>query len=196
MGLVKLHEGEYRRWHPRKWGKAPEDCGNEEWQLLNQTDGGMETYHWIWRHHQLQMTAMTSTRPPDLQSARQQKASGINSTMVRKARGQSLTAAYEARNVFITSLPEVLLLHMDKRTAKELYEEWWECEIIIGRRPQRGVLVSELLSDQPLVHGWQVGSAGEQLKHKLLTVLGGTCWRHVGEVIFRCVWEQKGFKLR
>ena len=138
MGLVQLHEGEYRRWHSERWGKAPEDCGNEEWQLLNQTDGGMETYHWIWRHHQLQMTAMTSTRPPDLQSARQQKASGINSTMVRKARGQSLTATYEARNVFITSLPEVLLLHMHKCTAKQVYQEWQQCEVIIGKRPRRG----------------------------------------------------------
>ena len=96
------------------------------------------------------MTPMTSTRPPDLQRARQ-KASGINSTIVRKAARRPLAAAYEARNVFITSLPEVLLLHMYRRTAKELYEEWLACDIIIGKRPPRGVLVSELRIDQPLV---------------------------------------------
>ena len=65
-------------------------------------------------------------------------ASGIGSTIVRKSAGQPLAAAYEARNVFITSLPEVLLLHMHERTAKQLYQEWQECDIIIGKRPQRG----------------------------------------------------------
>ena len=75
-----------------------------------------------------------------------------------------MAAAYEAHNVFITNLPEVLLLHMDKRTAKELYEEWEDCEIIIGRRPQRGVLVSELRSDQPLV-AMPAGGRQELLFH-------------------------------
>ena len=106
---------------------------------------------------------MTPTRPPDLQSARQM-ASGINSTIVRKAAGQPLAAAYEARNAFITSLPEVLLLHMYERTAKQLYEEWQECEIIIGKRPQRGVLVSELRIDQPLV-AMPAGGRQELLFH-------------------------------
>ena len=77
---------------------------------------------------------MTSPRRSDLQSARRM-ASGINSTTVRKSAGQPLAVAYEARNVFITSLPEVLLLHMHERTAKQLYQEWQECDIIIGRRP-------------------------------------------------------------
>ena len=61
-------------------------------------------------------------------------ASGINSTIVRKSAGQPLAVAYEASEV-ITSLPEVLLLHMHEHTAKQLYQEWQECDIIIGRRP-------------------------------------------------------------
>ena len=118
LGLVVLHEGEYRQWHS-SWGEAPEERGHEDWQQLNR---GIKADHWVWRHPQLQMTPMTSKRPPDLQSARQM-ASGINLTILRKAGRQPLADAYEARNVFITSLPEVLLLHMYRRTAKELYEE-------------------------------------------------------------------------
>ena len=67
----------------------------------------------------------------------------VETRIGRSSCSEPLAAAYEARNVFITSLPEVLLLHMYRcctlrRMAKQLYEEWQECEIIIGRRPQRG----------------------------------------------------------
>ena len=58
------------------------------------------------------------------------------STIVRRA--APFLDAYEARNVFITNLPEVLLLHMNKRTAKEVYQEWQHCEVIICKRPCRG----------------------------------------------------------
>ena len=54
------------------------------------------------------------------------------STIVWRSAGQPLTVAYEARNVFITSLPEVLLLHLHTRTAERVYEEWLQCEVIIG----------------------------------------------------------------
>ena len=47
MGLVVLHEGEYRRWHSN-WGEAPEDCGNEDWQKVNQGVGGIKADHFIW----------------------------------------------------------------------------------------------------------------------------------------------------
>ena len=65
-------------------------------------------------------------------------ASGSGTTLVRKSAGQPFTVAYEGRNVFIISLPEVLLLHMDKCTAEEVYKQWLECEIIIGPRPSQG----------------------------------------------------------
>ena len=64
--------------------------------------------------------------------------SGSGSTIVRRSAGQPLAAAYEARNVFITNLPEVLLLHMHRRTAEQVYKEWQQCEAIIGKRPRRG----------------------------------------------------------
>ena len=76
--------------------------------------------------------------------------SGSGTTLVRKSVGQrsgrrskgceieQCTVAYEGRNVFITSLPEVLLLHMDNKTAEDLYKEWTQCETIIGPRPTRG----------------------------------------------------------
>ena len=64
--------------------------------------------------------------------------SGSGSTIVRRSAGQPLADAYEARNVFITNLPEVLLLHLDTHTAAEVYQKWLQCEVIIGKRPRRG----------------------------------------------------------
>ena len=136
MGLVQMHEGEYRRWHPA-WGPSP--GGNEDWQkILQPAVGGLGADHPLLRHHQLQLIPMTSSLPSDLQSARQMAMSGSGSTIVRRSAGQPLAAEYEARNVFITSLPEVLLFHMHQRTAAKVYQEWQECEVIIGKRPRRG----------------------------------------------------------
>ena len=136
MGLVQMHEGEYRRWHPA-WGPSP--GGNEDWQkILQPAVGGLGADHPLLRHHQLQLIPMTSAYPSDLQSARQMAMSGSGSTIVRRSAGQPFAVAYEARNVFITNLPEVLLLHMHQRTAEEVYQEWQECEVIIGKRPRRG----------------------------------------------------------
>ena len=87
LGLVLMHEGEYRRWHPNF-------------------------------------------------GATRQKI--VETRIGRSSCSEPLAAAYEARNVFITNLPEVLLLHMDKCMAKQLYQEWQQCEIIIGKRPRRG----------------------------------------------------------
>ena len=64
--------------------------------------------------------------------------SGSGSTIVRRSAGQQFAATYEARNVFITNLPEVLLFHMHQRTAEKVYQEWQQCEVIIGKRPRRG----------------------------------------------------------
>ena len=137
MGLVQMHEGEYRRWHPA-WGASP--GGNEDWQkILQPAVGGLGADHPLLRHHQLQLSPMTSSPPSDLQSAREMARSGSpsGSTILRKAAGQPWTTAYEARNVYIANLPEVLL-RMHQCTAKAVYQEWLQCELIIGKRPRRG----------------------------------------------------------
>ena len=59
------------------------------------------------------------------------------STKLRKAAGQPWATAYEARNVYIANLPEVLL-RMHQCTAKAVYQEWRQCELILGKRPRRG----------------------------------------------------------
>ena len=136
MGLVQMHEGEYRRWHP-DWGSSSGE--DEDWQkILQPAVGGLGADHPLLRHRQLQLSPMTSSFPSDLQSARQMAMSGSGSTIVRRSAGQPLAAAYEARNVFIINLPEVLLLHMHWCTAEQVYQEWQECDAIIGKRPRRG----------------------------------------------------------
>ena len=57
---------------------------------------------------------------------------------MRKAAGKSMDVAFEARDVCIVGLPELFLRHLHTRTAKELYEEWMDAEIIIGKKPPRG----------------------------------------------------------
>ena len=74
---------------------------NEDWQKLNQTFGGIKADHFLWQHHQLQLSPMTSTRPSDLQSARQtarqMAMSGSGSTIVRTSAGQLLAATVGGR---------------------------------------------------------------------------------------------------
>ena len=112
---------------------------NADWQkILQPTVGGPGADDPLLRHHQLQLNPMTSSSPSDLQSARQMAMPGSGSTIVPRSAGQPLAAAYEARNVSIVNLPEILLLHMDKRTAEKVYQEWQQCEVIIGKRPRRG----------------------------------------------------------
>ena len=119
MALVLMHEGEYRRWHPA-WGASP--GGNEDWQEI----GGRGADHPLLKPPRLHPFGWPTS---DLRMA----LSGVGSTIVRKSAGQP--AAYEARDVFITNLPEVLLFHMHQRTAEQVYQEWQKCEVIIGRRP-------------------------------------------------------------
>ena len=147
MGLVQLHEGEYRRWHPNWWHPNVSGWGtsafvDEDWKKILQPDlaGQLGADHPLLSHHQLQLSPITSSPGSDLQSARQMAMSGSESgsTIVRRSAGQPLAAEYEARNVFITNLPEVLLLHLHTRTAALVYEEWLQCEVIIGKRPRRG----------------------------------------------------------
>ena len=84
---------------------GPSPGGNEDWQkILQPAVGGLGADHPLLRHHQLQLSPMTSSSPSDLQSARQMAMSGSGSTIVRRSAGQPLAAAYEARNVFIIKL--------------------------------------------------------------------------------------------
>ena len=62
MGLVQLHEGEYRRWHPN-WG--PSQPGfNQDWQMRRQpaVGGRGADDPFVW-HHQLQLIPLTSSPP-------------------------------------------------------------------------------------------------------------------------------------
>ena len=149
MGLVRAHEGEYRRWNGA-WGPvAPnavtpssEDT-TEVWQLLTQPDvGGLDPDSPLIAHHQLQLHPATSAAPGTLQVARQMAMSSSGSTIVRTAVGpgvgQPLAApSFEARDVFIVSLPEIFL-RQSSSTAADTYEQWLQCEVIIGKRPPRG----------------------------------------------------------
>ena len=142
MGLVLLHEGEYRQWHAN-WGpRGTSAFQDEDWQKIWQpaVGGGLGADHFLLSHHQLQLRAMTSSAGSNLQSVRQMAMSGSasGSTIVRRSAGEPLAVAYEARNVFITNLPEVLLLHLHTRTAEQVYQEWLQCEVIIGKRPRGG----------------------------------------------------------
>ena len=138
MGLVQLHEGEYRRWHT-EWGALPVYC-NTDWQRF---DGPAPLPgHPFWSHHQLQLRPVTSGIRSSLDHAREfcpmPSQYFTSSTILRKASSQPLAAAYESRNVFIVNLPEILLKRMWTHTAAEVYEQWSECEVIIGKRPRRG----------------------------------------------------------
>ena len=62
MGLVQMHEGEYRQWHPA-WGPAWPG-GNEDWEKIVQPAvGGLDHDHALVKHHQLVVSPMTSVPP-------------------------------------------------------------------------------------------------------------------------------------
>ena len=137
MGLAQLHEGEYRRWHP---AGGPSAGGNANWkEILQPAVGGLGADDLFVCHHQLALIPLTSSPPSDLQSAREMARSGSSSgsTILRKAAGQPWATAYEARNVYIANLPEVLL-RMHQCMATAVYQAWLQCELIIGKRPRRG----------------------------------------------------------
>ena len=83
----------------------------EVWQLLTQPDvGGLDPDSPLMAHHQLQLHPATSAAPGTLQGARQIAMSSSASTIVRRAVGQPWEApSFEARDVFVVSLPEILL---------------------------------------------------------------------------------------
>ena len=49
-----------------------------------------------------------------------------------------MTAAYEARDVYVVNLPELFLHNLHIQCARDIYKEWLSAEIIIGRKAPRG----------------------------------------------------------
>ena len=110
MGLVQYHEGEYRHWH-EAWGPV---LGGHymDWQRYRGRAPGPR--HPFFCHHQLQLQPVTSGIGRSLVNARRYSPRPLQhftpSTILRSAAGQTLEDAYESRNVYIVSLPEILLL--------------------------------------------------------------------------------------
>ena len=137
MGLVQYHEGEYRHWH-KAWGPVP--GGHDmDWQRYR----GPAPGHPFFCHHQLQLQPGTSGSR-SLADTRRYSPRPLQhftpSTILRSAAGQTLEDAYESRNVYIVSLPEILRFasRSSWATAAEVYDAWRECEVIIGKRPRSG----------------------------------------------------------
>ena len=122
MGLVTLHEGEYRKWDP-SWGPM----ATEEDELG-------------WRRFNLPMpTPETDPLFFDPQLLCNYEAGGHRgpcSTIVRTA--VEGPAQHDGRDEFIVSLPELLLVHQSTREASALYEEWQRAEVIIHRKKRGG----------------------------------------------------------
>ena len=128
MALVSAHEFEHRRAMPH-WGPIPEPAiGGISigWKIYHEPAPSPD--HPVFGHAQLQRSIGYRSLWP---------ARG-DSTIVRKAAGKSMDVAFEARDVCIVGLPELFLRHLHTRTAEELYEEWLDAEIIIGKKPPRG----------------------------------------------------------
>ena len=49
-----------------------------------------------------------------------------------------MSKAYEARDVYVVNLPELLLRFLHARHADDIYNAWLGAEIIIGRKAPRG----------------------------------------------------------
>ena len=77
MGLVQMHEGEYRQWH-HAWGPVGWPRETQDWEKIVQPAvGGLDHDHALVKHHPLVVSPMTSVPPSDLQSARQMATSGV-----------------------------------------------------------------------------------------------------------------------
>ena len=127
MASVTEHEMEHRAWMPQ-WGE-PAVGGSQDWHVHDEPAPHPD--HPFFSQAQLQRSAGYSKGIP---------AVGGESTIVRKTAGKPMDAAFEARDVYIVGLPELFMMHLHTRTAKELYDEWLQAEIIIGRKSPRGWL--------------------------------------------------------
>ncbi|MCP5115270.1 MAG: hypothetical protein GY953_30950 [bacterium] len=114
MGLVAHHECEHRAWDSR-WGPKPAvgGDGSDGWQSY---DGQVDTR--FFKNKQLVASIGCSSAGCSIQ---------------RPAAG-----GQEGRDVFVVSLPELLLASVDMREAADIYNEWSKTEIIIGKKPRRG----------------------------------------------------------
>jgi hypothetical protein len=127
MGLVSLHECEFRLWQ-ESWGpKVPAVGGTHGWRegwCRYEGPSPAPTDRFFF-HKQLQTriggSSITSSSP-----------------LLRACVGQPLAAAYESRNVYIVSLPDLLLACLHTRTAAEIYQEWLAVEVVIGCKSRRG----------------------------------------------------------
>ena len=120
MGLVMLHHLEHRVWNAR-WGAVPKPAVGglpSGWRMFDLKDHPKPDSP-VLRHPQLRMSVGNSL-------------SGADTTIMRwRADGRR---AFEARDVFVVSLPELLLTLGRQRTAAEIYDMWVEAEVIIGKR--------------------------------------------------------------
>ena len=128
MALVSAHEFEHRQ-VMQKWGLRPEPAVGDismDWMIYHEPAPSRD--HPVFSHGQVLRSIGHSSHSPN----------GGGSTILRKATGYSMDVAFEARDVCIVGLPELFLRHLHTRTAEELYEEWLDAEIIIGKKPPRG----------------------------------------------------------
>ena len=126
MALIMEHELEHRAWMP-EWGEPePAVGGSQDWQLYEEE--APEDHPFFSQLHLQRSTGYSRGNP----------AVGGESTIMRKTAGRPMHEAFDARDVFIIGLPELFIMHLHSRTARELYDEWLEAEIIIGRKQPRG----------------------------------------------------------
>ena len=137
-GLLKLHEFEHRRWIP-DWGPKqppmPAVGGSENWQVINEPAPAAD--HPFFGLFQLQLQAGWRHA-----TSRWRWQAGVRhapaSTIVREAADHPMSAAYEARDVYVVNLPELFLHFLHTRHADDIYNEWLGAEIIIGCKAPRG----------------------------------------------------------
>ena len=135
MELVARYHMEFREWSVEHWGPTPPrlrpafgDTGGPQWQGWHAYDGRpWPTDPWF-SHPQLQ------TRIGPGASA----APGNSSTLLRACSG--LREGYESRDVFIVSLPELLIHFLHTRSAAQILDEWLDQEVIIGRKSWTAML--------------------------------------------------------
>ena len=128
MAWVSAHEVEHRQ-VMQGWGRMPESA------VGGHTAGDWWTYRKpafsaddpIFGHEQLQITVGYQSR-----SVRG------HSSIVRAAPGERMHTAFEGRDVCIVGLPELFLANLYTRTAKDLYTEWLDAEVIIGKKHPQG----------------------------------------------------------
>ncbi len=131
MGLVIKHECEYREWS-ECWGpKAPAVGGIVPGWTRYMGPMPTKAEQPFFYHKQLSLSVGHSSS-----SSVSSAGSSILHTSAAQV-GQPL-AAYDSRDVFIVSLPELFIANIDHRTAADIYSEWLEAEIIIGRKSRRG----------------------------------------------------------